>query len=230
MADGAIGLLAGACTLCRGVADLRLHAGAPSEALAPLQALPSSSSRSLLQPAALGEPLGTEAAPGGPSSSCSQAALISVSSEPSPKGGELVSALIAARFDGELHVCGALLLGGRGLALSLSGAPGCLGLSAVWGGAAGCDGACFGCGREVGRTFPTGMILQTSLGAVCFCLFLLFAGVLVGLSSHPRGGLWSLIAFHCLNFQKHYRVKFPLNFLCWSFGPVLQFHQGQNEP
>lgn len=47
---------------------------------------------------------------------------------------------------------------------------------------------------------------------------------------HPRGGFWYFIAFHCLNFQKHYRVKFPLHFLCWSFGPALQFHQGQNEP
>lgn len=36
----------------------------------------------------------------GPSCSCSQAALISDSSEPSPRGGELVSASSAARFDG----------------------------------------------------------------------------------------------------------------------------------
>lgn len=36
----------------------------------------------------------------GPSCSYSQAALISDSSEPSPRGGELVSALSAARFDG----------------------------------------------------------------------------------------------------------------------------------
>lgn len=100
LADGAIGLLAGACTLCCGVADLRLHAGALSDALAPLQALPSSSSYCLLQLSALGEPAGAEGAPVGPSSSCSQVALISDSCEPSRKGGELVSALIAARFDG----------------------------------------------------------------------------------------------------------------------------------
>lgn len=100
LADGVIGLLAGACTLCCGVADLRLHAGALSDALAPLQALPSSSSCSLLQLSVLGEQSGAEGAPVGPSSSCSQVVLISVSSEPSPKGGELISALIAARFDG----------------------------------------------------------------------------------------------------------------------------------
>lgn len=57
-------------------------------------------------------------------------------------------------------------------------------------------------GREVGRAFPTRVILQTSLGTVCFFLFLLFAGVLVGLSSHPRGVFWSFMAFHCLNFSE----------------------------
>lgn len=100
LADGAIGLLAGICTLCCRVADLHLHAGAPRDALALLQALPSSSSRSLLRFPVLGEPSGAEGAPAGSSSSCSQVALISDSSEPSPKGGELVFALIAARFDG----------------------------------------------------------------------------------------------------------------------------------
>lgn len=44
MADGAIGLLAGERTLCCGVADLCLHTGALSDALALLQAVPSSSS------------------------------------------------------------------------------------------------------------------------------------------------------------------------------------------
>lgn len=44
LADGAFGLLAGACTLCCRVTDLCLHAGALSGALAPLQPLPSSSS------------------------------------------------------------------------------------------------------------------------------------------------------------------------------------------
>lgn len=42
----------------------------------------------------LGEPPGVRGAPVGPSSSCSQVALISDGSEPSLKGGELISALI----------------------------------------------------------------------------------------------------------------------------------------
>lgn len=100
MADGAIGLLAGVCTLRCRVADLRLHAGELSDALALLQALPSFSSCSLLLLSVLGEPSGAEGDPVGPSSSCSQVVWISDSSEPSPKGGELISALIAARFDG----------------------------------------------------------------------------------------------------------------------------------
>lgn len=83
MADGAIGLLAGVYTLCCRVTDLRLCAGALSDALALLQALPPSSSYSLLQFSLLGEPSGAEGALVGPSPSCSQIALISGSSEDS---------------------------------------------------------------------------------------------------------------------------------------------------
>lgn len=46
-----------------------------------------------------GELSGPQGAPAAPSSSCSQGALISVSSKLSPKGGELLFALIVARFD-----------------------------------------------------------------------------------------------------------------------------------
>lgn len=108
LADGAIGLLAGVCTLCWGVADLCLHAGALSDALAPLQALPSSSSCSLPSSQCWGR-----GALMGPCSNCSQADLISDSSEPAPKGGELLSDLITARFDGSgSTVCGAFRLWG----------------------------------------------------------------------------------------------------------------------
>lgn len=95
LADGAIGLLAGGCPLCCRVADLCLHAGALSDALAALQALPSSSSAPSSSPQCWGQ-----GALPAPCSNCSQVALISDSSEPSPKGGELLSVPVAAGFDG----------------------------------------------------------------------------------------------------------------------------------
>lgn len=91
LADGAIGLLAGACTLCCSYRPLSPcwraeRCSGPSPA------------SSFLQLWVLGEPSGAEGVPAALSSSCNQAALFSISSElPPPKGGELLSALIVAK-------------------------------------------------------------------------------------------------------------------------------------
>lgn len=68
------------------------------------------------------------------------------------------------------------------------------------GGSAGAehDGAYFRCGREVGRAFLTGVIF-TDFSGRCMLffknLFLLFAGVLVGLSSIQEEGSGLLLLF-----------------------------------
>lgn len=76
----------------------------------------------------LGELPGVGGAPVGPSSSCSQVALIPDGSEPSLKGGELVSALIGARFDGS-GSCIAFIRGRLSLSPEFTGVAGSL----LWG-------------------------------------------------------------------------------------------------
>lgn len=120
--------------------------------------------------------------------------------------------------------------GREGNGVELSSVHGCLGLSAGW------DAPLFQRGLQevsvtelvpdvLGDAFLTALVLQTLLDTLSVLLYLPFFWLVLLLASAPIQD-----AFLCLNFQKRYRVKFPLNFLCWSFGPVLQFHQGQNKP
>lgn len=90
LADGAIGLLAGACTLCCSYRPL-------SPCWSAERCSGPSPTSSFLQLWVLGEPSGAEGVPAAPSSRCNQGALNSVSSEPPPKGGELLSALIVGK-------------------------------------------------------------------------------------------------------------------------------------